>query len=150
MNTANIVTSRATAEDARRIGVKQYFPGHFIDIMPRDEKDFFPLNIRCFNRPPQMSPCICGKIFVCINEHNPIPCGMGKRRIARRSKVICPRKFIDRASIGLRDCHGVVMRARINDDELIHSIPEAFDGFFQMHSVIAHNIAGTKAECMLS
>ena len=109
MNTANIVTSRAASEDTRRIGVKQHFPGHFIDIVPRDEKDFFPLNIRCFNRPPQMSPCICGEIFICINEYDPIPRGMGKRRITRRSKVVCPWNFIHRSSAGLCSGHGIVM-----------------------------------------
>ena len=70
---------------------------------------------------------------------------MGKCCIARRSKVIRPWKFVHSGSVGLRDSHSVVMRARINDDEFIHGIPEAFDGFFQMHGIIAHNIASTDA-----
>ena len=52
---------------------------------------------------------------------------MGKCCVARRSKVIRPWKFIDTGSAGLRGCHSVVMRARVDDDELIHGITEALD-----------------------
>ena len=57
MNTANIVTSRATAEDARRIGVQQHFPSHFIDIVPRDEKCLRTLGIRRRDRRAEISFC---------------------------------------------------------------------------------------------
>ena len=127
MNVPDVVSPCTAAENSRRIRVKQCFTRHLINIVPGNEKHLTVIRVSHLDRRAKIPPRLRGEIFICIDEYDPIARHVGKCRVARRSKVIRPGKFVHGGSAGLRGCHGIIMRARIDNNKLIHGSLQALD-----------------------
>ena len=149
MNPSDIVPPLPAAKDARRIGVKQNLPSFLINIMPWYKKHLCIFSMSLFYHGAQMCAGLCGEVFIRIDKDNPISRCMGKCRIARSRKVICPRDMIYSRAERLCYMHRIIRGARINDDQLINFITQALNGVFQMNSIVAHNIACRNAKHLL-
>ena len=141
MDTSDIVPSLASTKDTGRIGIEQGLSRLLINVMPRYEEYFAVSPIRVLDHLTQMSPCLRRKVFICIDKNNPISRHMGKSRIPCCRKIILPRPIIHCSSIRLRCVHCIILRACIQNNQLIHLWPKTFNGLLQMNSIIAHNIA---------
>ena len=127
MNVPDVVSPCTAAENPRCIRVKQCFTRHLINIVPGNEKHLTVIRVGHLDRRAKIPPRLRGEIFICIDEYDPIARHVGKCRVARRSKVICPCRFVHSRSIGFRCSYGIIARPRIDNDECIHGSLQALD-----------------------
>ena len=141
VNAPHIVSSRAAAENARCIGVKQGFSRCLVDIVPRHKEHFESLCIHLRNHGAQRRARLCREIFIRIDEYNPLPCRTLQCGIARSGKIIRPRNLIDSSTIGYGNAARIILRSRIDDNQLIHGITQTLNRRSQMPCIIPYNIA---------
>ena len=101
MNTAHVVPPLASTKNARRIGVEQGLFRCLVNVVPRYEKHFTIRTVSLLNHRTQMVPCFKGKVFIRIDEYNPIPRHIGECCIACRCEIVLPCPMIYRGSTRL-------------------------------------------------
>ena len=97
---------------------------------------------RFFKNGTHIPPCFLRKVFIRIEEYDPVACRMRKRRIPRRRKVVAPRAAKElHLGQSLRDAACIVLRAGIIDDDLIDARRYALDGYGDICALVFRDIA---------
>ena len=79
------------------------------------------------------------KVFIGIEEQDPMPVRLVECEILCGGEVVLPRKRIDLGAAFFRELHGVVRAARIDDDDLVGDGPHGGEPFFDVLRLVLHD-----------